>query len=1296
MRVMIRRLLFAMLLASTLWATVWAQTASTGTVLGLITDPTGAVVPGATVDLEDAATKAVRTVTTNAVGRYVFVGVPPGTYGVRATAAGFQQARIPSIVVEVTKSYTINLQLPLGESRQTIEVTATGAELQTMDATVGSTLGGNTLLLLPTLQRNVTGLLTLQATSMPQQGPNESSYYGGQVAGAHSDQNTIVLDGGNVTSTVSGNSDYYTNYTGGQEAPIPTPVESIQEFRVATTNPSASFTGSSGSETVVVTKRGGSTFHGALYEYLQNDNLNANAWALNRTRQARPESRDNRFGGSLGGYIPGLPEKAKTFFYANYEGRRMLNTTTISRVVPADTLRQGILRFRDAEGNLVSYDLKTSMQCGSSGNTVCDPRGLGLNPLVGAIWNKYVPAGNDSSLGDGLNTIGFTKPVPLPVSSNFGVIRLDHSFGANWQLAGSYRYYTETAAVGNRQTDIGGLLPGHTKGQIASTSTIPREPRYLSLALTGLITSRLTNEFSFSYLRDWWSWATAGATPQVPGTAAALAIGGNNATGLVPVNINVGATRQRTWSSHSPGFRENLSWQKGKHLLRFGGTLDRTNVVFYRDDAQTTLTVPLYLINYGGTGINMSATYRPPACTSTLTRNCLPSAQNTNWNNDYVEVLGMVDQANIAGSRASDLSANPQGTPLSNNVTYSTIGLYAADSWHILPTLTVTYGLNWMLDLPAREATGKQVIAVGPNNQIIDPVVYLQQRQQAALSGQVYNPLVGFEPIKAAGRSYPYDPVYTNFAPRLALAWNPKFTGGLLGRVFGDGKSVFRVGYARLYDRLNGVQKAIDPLQGLGFGQTLVCLGPSMSGQCLGSSASTPTNAFRIGTDGSSINLPPLSATAPVPMIPGTIAAANQPMASTTYNIDPTYKPGPNNSFNVTIQREMPGRGLLEIGYVRRTASGLYSPIDLNQVPFFMVMGGQSFAQAFDNLAAQIRAGGAITPQPFFEAALAGSSFCRAPNANCTAGAAASYSSNFTNQNVRSLWNAMQPSFVTGPATAATNQVTTFFFWTNQGWSNYNAGFVSYRTRNWRGLSLDANFTYGHSLDASGLNQDQDTASTNAFNLHYDYATSIFDRRLVFNLLGQYDLPFGRHGNPVVKQIVGGWSVAPIFSAYSGLPIRVQDGSGQEFGQGSSISSAAIRIAPNTFGHSVHSGVAGDPKTGIGTTGNPATGGSGLNLFANPAAVYSSFRPILVSQDTTSYGGQIRGQSRWNLDLSVIRKIKFTERVSTTFTAQFFNMFNRVMFGDPGVSLQAPNTFGVITTQMNSPRIIQLGLHVDF
>lgn len=1288
--------LFAVTLVVSALSGLWAQTASTGTVLGLVTDPTGAVVPGATVQLQDAATSAVRSVTTNGAGRYSFVGVPPGTYSVNATATGFQQAQVPSVVVEVTKSYTVNIQLPLGQSRQTVEVTATGAELQTMDSTLGSQLGGDTLSMLPTLARNVSTLLTLQATSMPQQGSGQLSYYGGQVAGAHSDQNSIVLDGGNISNGVSGNSDYYNNYAGGQEGPIPTPVESIQEFRVATTNPTASFTGSSGSETVLVTKRGSNQFHGSAYFYGQNDELNATAWDYNRLGQARPESRDNRFGGSLGGYVKGLPEKAKTYFYMNYEGRRMLATSRVSRMVPTDSLRQGILQFRDAAGKIISYNLATSTQCGTNGTSVCDPRGLGLNPLVGALWNKYEPEGNNSTLGDGLNTLGFTQAVPLPNSGNFGVIRLDHSFGANWQFTGSYRAYGEFAAV-NRQTDLGGLLPGDTKGQMVSTASIPRAPRYLLASLTGVVTPRITNEFSFSYLRDFWQWGTSGASPQLPGSAGALEIGGESDNALIPVNNRVQAARQRTWFGHTPSFRENLSWQKGTHLLRFGATYDHRNVNFWRDDGQSSLASLVYQIGpASASGVNIPSAYRPPTCTTTLTSNCLPSNQSSTWNQLYGEVTGMVDQATLLGTRnSSSSSLNPAGTPLSNDVTWNAFSFYATDSWHIRPTLTINYGLNWTIDQPPTEANGKQIVIVDPNNQPIDPAAYLQTEQQAALSGHVYNPTLGFAPISSTSLTHPFKAVYDDFAPRIALAWNPKFTGGLLQWLFGSNKTVMRVGYARLYDRTNGELNVLDPLQSTGFfGQTHVCLGPSKSGQCLGSSGSDPTTAFRVGTDGSTVTMPFMSAVAAIPLIPGTVSGANAPYASTSFNMDPTYKPAPNNSWDFTIQREMPGNSVLEIGYIRRTASGLYSPLDIDAVPFFMTYGGQSFAQAFDNVSAQIRAGSSITPQAFFETALAKSSSCTGV-ASCTAGVVAKYSSNFQAQSVRTLWNAIQPSFVFGPATAATNQVGTMFFYSAHGWSNYNAGFVTYRTRNWKGLAFDANFTYAHSLDTEGLNQDQDHSATNAFNLNYDYGTSLFDRKFVFNLLGMYQFPFGRGGHSIADRIVQGWSIAPIFSAYTGLPLKVQDGSGQEFGQGTvGFASGAIATAPNTFGDSVHSGVTG---TSVATSGNAASGGSGLNLFGDPLAVYNSFRAIMLSQDTTSGGGgQLRGLKRWNLDFNVVRKIKFTERLSTAFSAQFINIFNHHMFNDPTVSLQSPSSFGVISSQYNSPRIIELGLHVDF
>ena len=712
--------------------------------------------------------------------------------------------------------------------------------------------------------------------------------------------------------------------------------------------------------------------------------------------------------------------------------------------------------------------------------------------------------------------------------------------------------------------------------------------------------------------------------------------------------------------------------------------------------ARASLNSLVYTLG-ASSGVNIPANYRPPACSVTKTTACLPSSMTSSWNSLYAAVLGLVDNGQIMGSRNGDLGANPLGSLIYNAISYNTYSAYFSDSWRLRPSLTLTYGVNWSVDMPPREAQGKQTLMVAlPNNQIIDPEAYLAARQQAALAGQVYNPAIGFSPIGSTGRDYPHDPVYHDFAPRIAVAWNPKFTDGLLGKVFGAGKTVFRGGYARLYDRLNGVQKVIDPLQGLGFSQTLQCLAPSIAGQCLGASGTDPSTAMRIGIDGSTVPIPAFPATAPIPLVPGVTGfpGANQPLASTTYEIDPHYRPGPNNSWNFTIQREMPGSGLLEVGYVRRTASGLYSPVELNQAPFFMIYGGQSFAQAYDNVAAQIKAGGGIAPQAFFEKALAGSSFCAAPNASCTAGVVARFSGNFTTQQVRTIWSGIQPSFVFGPATAVNNQISTMFFWTSQGVSEYNAGFVSYRVRRYKGLTIDANFTYGHSLDDAGRNQDFDTAATNAFNLRYDYGTSLFDRKYVFNLLGMYELPFRPKG--IAGKVVHGWAVAPIFSAYTGLPLKVTDGSSQELGQNSSSSAGAIALAPNTFGNSVHSGIAGNSTTQVAVNSDPARGGTGLNIFGDPNAVFSSFRPLQLSTDTTSMGGILRGLNRWNVDVTVLRRFRINDRWSTTFNAQFFNLFNHVLFNDASVSLQSPQSFGVITSQFNNPRAVQLGLHVDF
>lgn len=192
--------------------------------------------------------------------------------------------------------------------------------------------------------------------------------------------------------------------------------------------------------------------------------------------------------------------------------------------------------------------------------------------------------------------------------------------------------------------------------------------------------------------------------------------------------------------------------------------------------------------------------------------------------------------------------------------------------------------------------------------------------------------------------------------------------------------------------------------------------------------------------------------------------------------------------------------------------------------------------------------------------------------------------------------------------------------------------------------------------------------------------------------------PFGKGGHGPLNYLLKGWAISPIVNISSGLPLKVATGSGQEFGQGGSTNSAgAILTTKDTFGNSVHGGVAGDPKTQAGINGDPARGGSGLNLFADPAAVYNSFRPAMVSLDPArGGGGQLRGLARWNVDVAVYRKFPISERWSASFSGQMSNLFNVVQFADPSMNLQSPQSFGVLGTQLNSPRIIQLGLRVDF
>jgi hypothetical protein len=1306
-------------------------------------------------------TKATTSVTTGSDGGYTFPSVRPGNYSITVSSKGFRQSVVSGVRVAIGKSALVNVILEVGGVTETVEVSAgTGVELQTLDASVGDVLDSNLLANMPTLSRDATALMLLQPMAIPGfngavAGSGEGNSSGGTIAGARMDQNTFMLDGGDATSNMEGGGGYNTGFQATPRAVVPTPVESLEEFRVQTNNAGVDFTRSLGAEVQMVTRRGTNTWHGAGYWYHQNDELNANDWFRNKRGVENPEWRDNRYGGKIGGPI----WKNRTFFFLHEEERHFFTQSVFQRLIPSDALRVGILKFRDAGLVVRAFNLNPtptldpaacSAPCNDNDPLIgtmlpadtgtLDPRMKGLNPAIAAEWAN-LPAPNDFSAGDAALRAAFlTSAVPNLANEHFAVLRLDHKINDKWDFMGSYRYSMSAITPANIQEDVGGIAKGCQKGVPCALASRPLQPRFLVGGLTGRLTSNLVNEFHFDWLRHWWSWSAPGATIPVPGVNTGTACGAvapcsdtrlqiwseSRINAMVPINVNTQQARQRVWNGQDYTFIDNLSWIKGKHAWNFGGRVQLQHFLHVRDDKVVGgITTPLYFVARGGQFLDIGGIPIPAA---------VRSSDKSTYRRAYISALGMVDSATQVLTRAGDLSPQAAGSTITQKENVNAYELYFGDTWRVSPSLTLSYGLTWGVQMPPTDPTGKTAMMIDVSTgKPIDAKSYLAAKEKAALNGDVFNPTVGFVPIKSLGRKYPFDPDYTNFGPRLAFAWNPG-SSGPLGGLLGNKKTVLRGGWSRAFERKNGVGLVLTPALGIGFGDLSVCTAPDTTGACSG--FSDPTSAFRIGIDGNHIKIPPLPAVSGGVIIPGEgspsgiqPAKANSVFESRDFRLDPHYTTGGSDSIDFSIQRELPGKMILEVGYVGRWSRDLYGNIDLNAVPYMFTPKGtnQTFAQAFDAVAAQLQTGtdpSAVKVQPWFEAMMGGpsSSFCTG-FASCTA-AAAVFDSNNGNpfwpaHGAGALWFLLEPSFVTGPMTLAGTQVGSLDWSGSFTYANYNAGFITVRSRAYRGLTFDANYTYSHSLDNFGITQECTGAIPDAYDHHRSYGPSLFDRRHTFNLLVNYELPFGK-GKSMAQgafadRVFGGWSVSGIYVAASGLPDMVYDSNAcfSEFGSTPSNGNS-VGLIPTGSGTFNETRV-NNPTPSQNGYGTGSSAGGVPNMFQNPDAlacvsvlqcstVSGKFRYPTFADKTLGFG-RVRGPMRWNVDLAVSKLTRLTERVSTRFDVQFVNAFNHVMFGSggdsyfsnqPGMDLSGPGAFGVPSNQFNSPRYIQMGLRFDF
>src|SRR4030095_1034171 len=631
--------------------------------------------------------------------------------------------------------------------------------------------------------------------------------------------------------------------------------------------------------------------------------------------------------------------KEKAFMFLNYEGRRFPRSTPILRIVPTDTLRAGILRFRDASGSIVSYNLASSALCGTTGNLPCDPRGIGLSPSISALFAR-IPAGNDPTSGDGLNTIGFRGNVGNPLTNDYYNARVDYNVSSNWHFDAAFRYFGELDGL----TTPSSILDGN----LQSFGKAPTRQNMISAGITGTFTPTFTGEFRFGWVRvrtatDRVRPNTSAAIVDIPGTETgitdgqtniALDLGGlggfNPPANLIhePIEFDTQVARKQANDNKNFQYNADMNWIKGDHTFQFGGHLRYLPTRHLRDDKVLgALGALVAQLDSDLGSVSIPATSRPPTCSATITRNCLTAADVSNYHRVFASVTAIIDNVSVLAVRDGELKPLPFGELLEADTTLWAPEFYFQDVWRLHPSLTLTLGVNYGWQTPPTEKLGRQSVQIdGTTLKEQTAREYLRAREEAARAGKILQPAIAFQPINNADRSGVFDIDWNNIAPRIAAAWSPSFKNKFLNKLFGDNKTVIRGGYALVFDRQNTVQSVIVPTLGVAFAQTLnvsapPCNATGNGGQNCNATSSNPAlSGFRVGVDGT-IPIPTVP-TLTVPISPfwgrnpnGTLTLFPEILS---FQVDPSIEVGENHAIDLTWQRELRGNMLLEVGYVGR------------------------------------------------------------------------------------------------------------------------------------------------------------------------------------------------------------------------------------------------------------------------------------------------------------------------------------------------------------------------------------------
>ncbi len=732
-----------LLLAACIWSPLLrAQSGGTGALTVTVSDPTGAVISGAKVTISNGGA-VTRSQTTAADGSYTFTLLTPGVYAVTIFAPGFQTVTVPGVNVDVTDTKVLNQQLELGAQSQQITVKGTTESIQTETSALGGVVNQSSLVSIPLATRNFTQILNLSpgvATSVTDAsafGRGSQAIY----ANGHDDaSNSYLMDGVQVSS-YSGSTTEDTAGSFYGSIPIPSP-DSLQEFNVVTSMYDASIGRNPGASVNLVSKTGTNSYHGNLFEFFRNDDLDANTFFAKLAGHPRGELKQNQYGGTFGGPI----QKDKLFFFFSYQGTRQINGVasqgTSSVTLPAQLTNDRSAATLGAEFcNQETFRAVSTVKNPASDQVACD--GSNINPISLALLNAKLPDGTyvipspqvilASGSGFSYYSIG------APFHEEQVSFNLDYVLSPKNTFSGRYFY---SYAPNINEFTSSTQPPAATRKDINGDELI-------SGKLTTLLSNNLVNEARFSsyYIRSTrfslfpvtatdFDVTPASSTfpvlPVISITGAGFAFGG-------------GTTDNEFTPVQSYEWADQLSWTRGRHTLRFG-----------YDQQRNAMNI----------------------CSCGKTRGQLTFQTFSDF------LLGMSGAQN--GTTLSNISTSSANVQLFSNPNLgreNNFNFYAQDDFKVTSKLTLNVGLRWEYD-----GTGYDVTGNGGTNAVwsLLETVPIPPVSGTFVGLTVKKDFQGTVPAGVTRRSnnlytYGHAPL-TNFAPRLGFAWQPFSTGRFVVR----------------------------------------------------------------------------------------------------------------------------------------------------------------------------------------------------------------------------------------------------------------------------------------------------------------------------------------------------------------------------------------------------------------------------------------------------------------------------------------------------------------------------------